>query len=232
MSNKPNPKAAAPRYAAGRPTPPTPRSKTPYIVGAILAAVVVIAVVVVIVVSGGDGGTNAGTVEVSGSPLPALTDSMQSGEDVDPAVGAPAPVITGADYDGKDVTIDPAAEGPTLVVVLAHWCPHCNNEIPVLNEWRDSGDVPEGLNVVGLSTGVTPGREHYPPGEWLTSMDWQWPVLADDGDETAMQALGATTFPTMLFFGGDGSLRWRVSGEQPRETIQAMVDDAMALETS
>ena len=32
-----------------------------------------------------------------------------------------------------------------MVVFLAHWCPHCNAEIPVLNEWRDSGEIPDGL---------------------------------------------------------------------------------------
>jgi hypothetical protein len=67
-----------------------------------------------------------------------------------------------------------------MVVLLAHWCPHCNAEIPVLNEWRDSGEVPDGLNIVGVSTAVSADAPNYPPNEWLQEMDWRWPVLADD----------------------------------------------------
>ena len=70
--------------------------------------------------------------------------------------------MSGADYDGQPITIDAAADGPTMVVLLAHWCPHCNDEIPRLNEWRDSGDVPEGLDVVGVSTGGRPGERELP----------------------------------------------------------------------
>jgi len=41
-------------------------------------------------------------------------------------------------------------------VFLAHWCPHCNREIPELNAWRDSGEVPADLQVVAVTTAVEP----------------------------------------------------------------------------
>ena len=50
-----------------------------------------------------------------------------------------------------------------MVVLLAHWCPHCNAEIPVLNEWRDSGEIPDGLNIVGVSTGASADAPNFPP---------------------------------------------------------------------
>lgn len=177
-------------------------------------------------------------VAVSGTPLAEFTEEIRSGKSPDPGLCQQAPVLSGYDYAGDPITIDPAADGPTLVVFLAHWCPHCNREVPVLNAWRDSGDVPAGLNVVGVSTAVREGEANYPPDEWLTTMDWTWPVLADgdvqadEGDDgvfaTAFRSYGSTSFPTLAFVDGDGLLRWRLSGEVPVEIIQQLVDTALA----
>lgn len=177
-------------------------------------------------------------VAITGTPLATFTDAAQSGSEPDTALCQQAPVLSGYDYAGDPVTIDPASDGPTLVVFLAHWCPHCNAEVPVLNDWRDSGDVPEGLNVVGVSTAAREGEENYPPDEWITDVDWTWPVLAD-GDistdegvdgvfDTAFRAYGSTSFPTLAFVDGDGLLRWRLSGEVPISVIQQLVDASMS----
>ena len=34
-------------------------------------------------------------------------------------------------------------------------------------EWKEAGDSPEGLDLIGVSTGVHPGYPTVPPGEWL-----------------------------------------------------------------
>jgi thiol-disulfide isomerase/thioredoxin len=171
-------------------------------------------------------------VGISGTPLAEYT-----GDD-DPAACASVPVLSGYDYTGSPTVIDPAADGPTLVVFLAHWCPHCNREVPVLNDWRDSGNVPDELNVVGVSTAAAADRDNYPPDQWLETMDWTWPVLADgditidDGEDgvftTAFRSYGTTGFPTMAFVDSAGRLRWRVSGEMSAETLQQLVDEALA----
>ena len=174
-------------------------------------------------------------VVVVGDPLPEFSEEIQQGSP-DTALCTPAPVVSGYDYTGNEITIDPATQGPTMVVLLAHWCPHCNREIPVLNDWRDSGDVPDELNVVGVSTGIRPDAANYPPDEWLATMDWTWPVLADadistddpaDGADSAFRAYGGTTFPTMILVGSDGDVLARFSGEYPVDVIQGVVDDAL-----
>ena len=133
------------------------------------------------------------------------------------------------DYDGNEVTIDPATDGPTMVVLLAHWCPHCNNEIPVLNEWRDSGEIPEELNIVGVSTGVASEAPNYPPDEWLVEMDWQWPVVADDvGICRRWVPTAGTSYPTIVFIDADGLVRLRLSGEVPIDVLAPLVDDLVA----
>jgi thiol-disulfide isomerase/thioredoxin len=173
-------------------------------------------------------------VAVQGAALADFTQAVRDGTAPDTALCEPAPVVAGYDYDGNAVTIDPASDGPTMVVLLAHWCPHCNNEIPVLNEWRDSGEIPDGLNIVGVSTGVSSDAPNYPPDEWLVEKDWQWPVLVDDSppdDESpapAMGAYGGTSYPTMVLIDGDGLVRQRLSGEVPTEVLAPLVDDLVA----
>lgn len=215
--------------------------RTLLLIAAVVAVIAVIGVVVVLVVGGGDDDDEGGAdvdpfrpVSVSGDALPAFSREMQQGAIEDPAIGTQVPVVSGVDYAGNEITIDPANDGPTIVVLLAHWCPHCNSEIPVLNEWRDSGEVPDGLNVVGISTAVDASAPNFPPGEWLVDKDWQWPVLADDrrpDDETpppAFAAYGGTSFPTLLFIDGDGKLALRISGEPGADVIDRLADQLVA----
>jgi len=75
-------------------------------------------------------------VEVIGEPLPVYESS-----DADPAVGLTAPVLEGASFDGTPITIGGPTDGPTLVVFLAHWCPHCNREVPELIALNDRGGI-------------------------------------------------------------------------------------------
>ena len=88
-----------------------------------------------------------GEVEVTGDALP----TYAQGDD--PAIGMTAPVLVGADYDGNPTRVDPVNDGPTMVIFLAHWCPHCNAEVPKLLQLREDGRIPEGVNVVAGSTG-------------------------------------------------------------------------------
>ena len=217
------------------------QTRTLLLIAAVVGVIAVLGVVVALVVGGGDddGGDDGGAdmyrpVTVDGETLTPFTEEMRVGQIDDPAVGEAVPVVSGVDYDGNEITIDPATDGPTMVVLLAHWCPHCNAEIPVLNEWRDSGDIPDDLNIVGVSTGVSSDAPNYPPDEWLVEKDWQWPVLADDrspNEESpppAMGAYGGTSYPTMVLIDGDGRVRQRLSGEVPIDVLAPLVDDLVA----
>jgi thiol-disulfide isomerase/thioredoxin len=174
--------------------------------------------------SGGTTGPLAASagVSVEGSVLP-----PGQGED-DPAIGTPVPTLRGRDYEGNEVTIAPGTGGPMMVVFLAHWCPHCNAEIPVLLEWQESGEMPDELQISGVSTAATPDRPNYPPDQWLQEKGWAWPVLADDDQLTAANAYGVTGFPYFVIVDADGNVVVRNSGEIPLEDLDAMVDEAIA----
>ena len=120
-----------------------------------------------------------GPVEVIGAPLPGLARAEVAD---DPALGMAAPVLVGQNFDGETVRVDAATNGPTMVVFLAHWCPHCNAEVPRLNELRDQGAFPEDLNIVAVSTALDPSQPNFPPSEWMSDIDWTYPVLVDGVD--------------------------------------------------
>src|SRR5690606_11198761 len=114
--------------------------------------------------------------------------------DRDPGRGLTAPSLVGLGYDGQPVRIDAAIDGPTMVVFLAHWCPHCNAAVPRLIELRDAGRFPEWLNIVAVATASDPQRPNFPPGDWLAREGWTWPALADGVDLDAGSWVGATAF--------------------------------------
>ena len=207
-----------------------PRSRTPLVIGIVLAVVAVVAIAAVVLTGGDDddGGSAGdapvfGTVTLEGEPLP------QGEFPDDPSVGQPVPTLRGQDYAGNDTAIVPGADGPLMIVVMAHWCPHCNAEVPLLVEWGESGDVPENLQVVGVSTAAREGGEHFPPATWIEEdMGWTWPVIADDEEQTAAAALGTTGYPYLMFVDADGNLMFRISAELPIEDVQTLADQAAA----
>jgi len=166
-------------------------------------------------------------VKVTGTPL-APYDSTQN---PDPAVGKDAPVLEGKNFAGDPIVID-KSKGATMVVFLAHWCPHCNKEVPRLLDWKHSGQVPAGLNVVGVATAVSKTSVNYPPAQWFSDKGWEWPVMADQskGDGAAgvaADAYGATGWPYFVIFGADGKVKVRVSGEVQISELQKIVDAAL-----
>ena len=147
----------------------------------------------------------------------------------DPTVGLMAPVITGQSFDGTDITIGGETDGPTMLVFLAHWCPHCNDEIPELVKLREAGTLPENLNVIGISTAVVDDRDNYPPSKWIVDKDWTWPVLADTEAADAFQAYGGTGFPYTVMLLSDGSVNARKSGNESADRILDWVESALLI---
>lgn len=167
-----------------------------------------------------------GDVTITGELLPEVND--QTGVTAAHSIGLPAPVISGTDYFAEPTTIDAATDGPTLVVLLAHWCSVCNAEIPRLNEWRDAGDVPEWLDVIGVGSAVNPDAQHFPAGLWLQRMDWTWPVLADvdfttDYANSATRALGSGGYPGFVLIDGNGVVVWKHNGAVGIDSLNQVI---------
>lgn len=186
-----------------------------------------------------DGGGTDNTAElnlIASQPVTVTGEELSlfdSADSVDPAVGLPAPTLSGLDFEGDAIAIDPAVDGAYMVVFLAHWCPHCNAEVPRLLDWKGSGSVPAELNVIGVATAVSESAPNYPPAEWFSNKGWSWPVLVDEslGDGQAGKAAaayGASGWPYFVIVGADGLVKARVSGEVEVTELQVIVDDALA----
>lgn len=154
-------------------------------------------------------------VVVSGTPLPELPDSG-----VDPAVGMILPSLTGIGLDGRSLTITPDGRAKAIVI-FAHWCPHCQAEMPRLVEWLAANPLPAGVDLVGLSTAISDTRPNYPPSTWLSSIGWQQPTLIDDATYTAYVALGGSSYPGFVFVNADGTVEERDVGEIDVATFAA-----------
>jgi cytochrome c biogenesis protein CcmG, thiol:disulfide interchange protein DsbE len=151
-----------------------------------------------------------------GAALPAYA----AGPD-DPAVGRPIPEVVGASFDGTPVTIK-AAGKPKLIVFLAHWCPHCQREVPVVQAWIDTNGMPAGVELVSVVTAIDPNRPNYPPEEWLARERWQVPVIVD-ADNRIATLYGLTAFPYWVAVGADGTVAQRLTGELTPDQLDALV---------
>jgi cytochrome c biogenesis protein CcmG/thiol:disulfide interchange protein DsbE len=158
-------------------------------------------------------------VTVVGDPLTPF-DTPQN----DASIGSTPPTLEGFAFDGSSLSIAPGSTGrATMVVFLAHWCPHCNAEIPVLIEWNESGGVPANLDVIGVSTAVFDDRDNYPPSQWIDDKGFPWPVLADSENSEAAVAYGVTGFPTFTLIDENGKVLYRADGEKTLEELELII---------
>lgn len=155
-------------------------------------------------------------VTVTGSALPMLGSTA-----TDAAVGLPVPEISGTDFAGSALTI--AANGKAkLIVALAHWCPYCNEEAPILIDWYAAG-VPESVEVISLHVYSNPAKANFPPADWVADIDWNLPLIADDAANTLVATLGIPAVPFWLLVAADGTVMERATGQVDAATLDRIV---------
>lgn len=177
---------------------------------AVRSGLALVAGLMVLMAACGDAGDGADTPtvrdpEVSGEALPSYAPAGPDG-----AIGRLAPEVRGSDFDGNAVAIVNDGRLKALVF-LAHWCPHCQEEVPDVQGWVDAGGKPTSVDLYAVATAIDENRSNYPPDAWLEREGWTSPVLADTND-TVLRAFGLTAFPTWVFISADGTVALRVAG--------------------
>lgn len=158
-----------------------------------------------------------GQVTVEGAALPFVDNPAAS----DPGLGLTAPTISGGDWQGNQYTIGPDGR-PKILVFLAHWCPHCQNEVPVIQNWVDSGGLPDDVDLYALTVLSDQLRPKWPPQDWLEEEGWTLPTIMDDEEGSAVFAYGMRGTPFYVVLDGDNTNIGRFSGEVGVEGLRTM----------
>jgi len=207
-----------------------PESRRPNVTAFVLLGIVAIALVAVViglVAGGGDDDDDAAGAERAGETRDvhivgdALPDYAGSADD--PAVGQPAPVVEGETFDGDAISV---GDGPAVLVFLAHWCPHCQREVPVILDWLASAGAPEGVRLIGVATAIDDSRPNHPPSAWLEREGWELPTLVDDDTGSSSRAYGLSSFPYFVAIDADGNVAARAAGELSPDDLEALLDVA------
>lgn len=160
--------------------------------------------------------------ETTTDPLPAYDPEAAD----DPAIGQTIPTVSGTSLDGEPMTIGAGDGTAKLILFVAHWCPHCQREVPAIVEHLADTPMPDDVELLTVSTSVTEDRGNYPPSEWLEDEGWTAPVLADSDDFAAAEAYGLSAFPYFVVTDADGAVVARTSGEISMDQFDALVEAA------
>jgi thiol-disulfide isomerase/thioredoxin len=197
-------------------------------IGAGIAVLIGIAAVVAIGSGGDDSSADGlqqfGEITVNGDALAPYSEGAD-----DSAIGMMAPEVIGEGFTGNPVTTK--TDAPQMIVFLAHWCPHCQREVPLLVQWERDGGIPAGLEVMAVATATNPTNPNFPPSEWLTREEFPalWPVMVDDGANTAGNAFGVSGYPFFVLTDAEGKVVFRGSGEISMEELTSIIQNTLGL---
>lgn len=131
-------------------------------------------------------------------------------------VGQAVPGFSAPGLEGR-VSWSDFAGKPTVLVVWAAWCPHCQAELPIIN--RIATDFPT-VGIVSVATAI--GQAPGPTPRGLALQDGlTFPVAIDDAWSTVGKALGANAFPT-VYLVDHGRVRQVVQSEQTEQQLRAL----------
>jgi len=227
MSNRPKTKSkiqyGTPQGGGAPPKQPGDRGPigAKIAIGAAVAAVL-IAIAVFAIADGGGGTKNKVAfqpVTVTGETLPQIPDDGSA----DPAIGKTIPTVVGKSFDGSKVEIKPGE--PMILAFIAHWCPHCQAEVPLIAGWQADNSLPD-IKIIGISTAAAEERGNFPPASWLEREEWTNETLVDNPQSKVLNSFGAASFPTLVAVKADGTVALRLTGELSLDQVKSLVDAA------
>ena len=139
------------------------------------------------------------------------------------AVGARIPDFTAPGLDGGVVRWREREGAPTVLVVWASWCPHCQRLLPPLV--RVARDYPE-VRLLTVTTAI--GRYAGPSPTEFVARGLPFSVALDDADSTLARALGVFRYPTAYWVGRDGTVRGVSEGEATEAALRGAFEALLA----
>lgn len=162
-------------------------------------------------------GAETAPVTITGEPLAGIEgggiiDTLQ----LDPANGTIAPTLEGTNFQGEAVTIGPDGRAKA-VYFLAHWCPHCQDEVKLLKQLIEAGDKPDDVDIYGVTIAVRDDADNYPPSAWMA--DFPGTVMRDTIENEAAIASGVSGIPYVLYLDGENRLISRSIGSLTEDQV-------------
>ena len=144
--------------------------------------------------------------------------------EIDSTQGKKSPKINYL-LESQNLYVNYPDERPTIFLFVAHWCPYCQDEIPVVKNWIQNEQLFEhGINIVLVVTNTNPDKSNYPPDLWLNNEEWGYPVIYDDNFSTLGKYFGVPAFPYWVFTEPDGTIAFRFAGSLSEEQLINIID--------
>ncbi len=130
----------------------------------------------------------------------------------DAALGMTLGDVTGVEYyTDTEITVDPADGTPRAWLIWAHWCPHCQRELPPLSEWyAANADQYPSVELISVTSSIDPARGN-PLEPYLDELQLPFPTILDP-DLVLAEQFGLSAYPFWVFTSGDGTTLLRVAG--------------------
>ena len=134
-------------------------------------------------------------------------------------VGSKAPDFTAETVGGGEVSVGDGGAGATMLVFFATWCPHCNNEAPIISDLESQY---EDLRVVMV--GIDGQDDPEKVREFVERYDIAGPAVYQPSLSSTYQVSG---YPTTYVLNGDDEAVAAHSGEVPRNVYENWIEEAL-----
>ena len=188
---------------AGEQTPPGSNSSIKLLLAGLTGLVIVAIAALAVLSTTGGGGTQGFTPNDEGL-IP---------------VGERAPGFTAEAVGGGSVSVGEGGAPATMLVFFATWCPHCQNEAPILSELESQyGDLR--MVMVGIDGEDDPENVR----QFVERYDIESPALYEPslGEE-----YGVSGYPTVYVLDKSNEVIGAHSGEAPREVYEGWIEEAL-----
>ncbi len=193
------------------PAAPASNSNKLFIIG--IVVIVVLGLLAIFLLRPASGlGNQVQSVKITGDKLSPFVKDRAGNITSETAIGKKAPEVSGKNFDGDTVEIKNDGKAK-LVVFLAHWCPHCQNELPKLVAYLKENSLPDNVEVIGVATGTDTGKANFGPEAWFKKENVNFTTMADDKNFSVGEAFGLLGFPYFVAIDKDGNVVGRDSGE-------------------
>ena len=134
-------------------------------------------------------------------------------------VGSEAPGFTAETVEGGEVSVGDGSAGATMLVFFATWCPHCNNEAPIISDLEGRY---EDLRVVMV--GIDGEDDPEKVQEFVERYDIAGPAVYQPSLGSTYQVSG---YPTTYVLNGDDEVVAAHSGEAPSSVYEGWIAEAI-----